>query len=462
MKAKIFFIPLFTALVCQPALANNVSFVAKIEEILVNRSVMNDDSELIRAEKISIDGESPCDNSVIYTNAESLSLKHDDYIEFIQNLWQQAQDDKYFLFTTAECGKQASKIATKIEACNEKICDAKYVTEDNIIWIGGSIADFEILNRKDALESARYFFRLPLELDKEKNLWKITGWFLGEDLDTSGEGKLKAFEGYTDTKDFSSQKFISNFTGYYQTGEKSVASSFNQQGLLDGEFTSWHKNGNKHENYYFINGKVEGEYIELNENGTIANKNQFKEGNHIDGPCNHYDSNGGLIREHSYRNGRYDGKYVDYYSPGKPKVEKHYREGNILGEQKEYFENGKIKAVSHFDDQSRYDGIHEAYTESGVLISRDVYNHSKKISSEKWYPTGKQQYLQQSDENGNNHGDTKKWSENGQLIQHIKYENNNIIFEKEWTENGRRSRRPPINRVQKLIFKNCGAGKRVN
>lgn len=435
MRVKFLSVCLFTAIGCQSAFAKSESFVAQIDDIKANRSTLGENRELVRAEKILIEGDTPCGGDV-YVNAEFLSLSDEKYEEFINNVWQQAQKEKYFRFTTKECNDRSSHMATKIEVCNEKICDAEFLVDDSIIWMHGSIDNLEILNRKDAASIGEFFIRVPFELDKENNLWKVTGWYLGQDLDISGEGKHKAFEGYSDTQDFSSQKFVSHFTMYYRSGEKGAEFSFNQQGQRDGEFISWHKNGKIKQKLKFIDGKAEGESIQLNDNDTVANKRIFKHGVQVDGSCHHFDSDGNILREHSYLNGKYDGKYVDYYVAGKPEVESFYKNGIMVGEKKEYFENGQLKSLSHFDEQGETDGAQEAYAESGTLISKSVYNKNQLVSTERWYISGKQKYLEQFDENRNKHGDMKEWAENGQLIQHVKFKHGDVVSKRTWTEKG--------------------------
>lgn len=436
MRVKLLSACLFAAIGCQSAFAKSESFIAQIDDIKANRSTLDENRELVRAEKILIDGDTPCGGDV-YVNAKFLSLSEEKYEEFINNVWQQAQKEKYFRFTTKECNDRSSHMAIKIEVCNEKICGAEFVVDDSIIWMHGSVDNLQILNRKDAAGIGEFFIRVPFELDKEKNLWKVTGWYLGQDLDISGDGKHKAFEGYSDTQDFSSQKFVSHFTTYYGSGEKAAEFSFNQQGQRDGEFISWHKNGKINQKLKFIDGKAEGESVQLNDNGTVANKSVFNNGVHADGSCNHYDGDGNILREHGYLNGKYEGKYVDYYVAGKPEVESFYKKGVIVGEKKEYFENGQLKSLSHFDEQGQEDGAQETYTESGTLISKTVYNKNQLVSTERWYPSGKAKYLEQLDENRKKHGDMKEWAENGQLIHHTQFKHGDVISKITWTEKGK-------------------------
>ncbi|WP_447876126.1 hypothetical protein [Serratia fonticola] len=436
MRVKLLSACLFAAISCQPVFAKSESFIAKIEDIRANRSALDENQESIRAERIFIVGDNPCNDVYFHVNANSLALSPKKYQEFIMDVWQQAQKERYFRFTTTACNETSSQMATKIEACNEKICDAKFVIDDSIIWLHGTIGDLQVLNRNDAIDIGEFFIRLPLDFDKEKKLWKVTGWYLGNDLDTSGEGKHKAFEGYTDTEDFSSQKFIADFTTYYKSGERAAEISFNQQGLRDGKFNSWHKNGKIDQKIKFFDGKIDGESIQFNDNGTVANKSVFNSGVHADGSCNHYDGNGNVLREHSYLDGKYEGKYVDYYSAGKPELESFYKNGVVVGEKKEYFENGKIKSLSHFDEQGEIDGIQETYAESGKLISRVVYKNTQPVSTERWYVTGKEKYLEQYDENRKKHGDMKEWAENGELIHHVKFNRGDITSERKWTDKG--------------------------
>jgi hypothetical protein len=97
-----------------------------------------------------------------------------------------------------------------------------------------AISHSSYLNRNQAVDDANFFIRLPLTEGKNKNTWKVTGWYLGDNLDTSGEGKTKAFEGYTDTPDFSSQKFIGPFTAWHRSGQKSAQFTYDDNGYRQG------------------------------------------------------------------------------------------------------------------------------------------------------------------------------------------------------------------------------------
>lgn len=436
MKPNLLTLGLLTSMTCMAAQDNSINFITQIESIKVNRSAINEQGTLVRAERIYVSGDTPCGKDTIHVNAGSVQMTQENYEKFIREIWHQAQDEKYFRFTATGCEGKGSQLATKIEVCRKDICDSKYVVDDNIIWMGGNVDRLYVLSKKEAADSADYFIRLPLEKDKTKNLWKVTGWYLGDNLDTSNEGKLKAFEGYTDSENFSSQKFVSTFTTYRRSGQKAAQFTYNSDGVRNGDFNGWHENSKLFQKFTYVNGEINGEFTEWNDNGTIASKSDFINGKHADGPCNHYDSQGKILREHSYLNGKYDGKYVDYYADGKINIEKFYKNDHLVGGSKEFYANGQLKSLQHFDEQGRRDGTQEEYLENGAIKSKEVFKHGSKIAAEKWYKNGNKQYSKQFDENENNNGKHQKWAENGQLISEEEYTHGEISLDKKWTEAG--------------------------
>lgn len=436
MRLTLLTLGLLASMGCLAAQDNSVNFIAQIESIKVNRSAINDQGKLIPAERIFVNGDTPCGKDTIHMTASSLQMTQENYEKFLQDVWNQAQDEKYFRFTATACEGKGSQLATNIQVCRKDICDNKYIVDDTIIWVGGDIDSFYVLSKKEATDAADYFIRLPLEKDKTKNLWKVTGWYLGDNLDISNEGKLKAFVGYTDSENFSSQKFVSTFTTYYRSGQKAAQFTFNDKGVQDGEFNGWHKNGKPSQKFTYVNGEINGEFTAWNDNGTIASKSNFINGKHVDGACNHYDGHGKLLREHSYLNGKYDGKYVDYYADGKVNTEKFYKNDHLVGDSKEFYPNGQLKSLEHFDEQGRRDGAQEKYLENGTMKSREIFKHDRKITAEEWYQNGNKRYSRQFDENGKDNGKDQQWAENGQLISETHYSHGQVSSEKTWTEAG--------------------------
>lgn len=78
-----------------------------------------------------------------------------------------------------------------------------------------------------------------INLDKEKQLWKVAGWFIesSEETEELIPSKLLAFEGYTDDETFKTQKFVSTFKSYYSSGNIQHILTYNKEGKEDGNTT---------------------------------------------------------------------------------------------------------------------------------------------------------------------------------------------------------------------------------
>ncbi|WP_044184509.1 hypothetical protein [Phytobacter massiliensis] len=436
MKLNIFTFTLLAAIGGTAFANDTVQFVAQIERMKVASGALNEQGGLISAERIYLNSDSPCGKDTLYVTADSLKLSQENYEKRLREIWKQAKNEYYFRFTATSCESKGSQMASKIEVCNKEICDSKFVIDDSILWVGGNLSQLYLVDRKDAADAAGFFIRLPLTKGKDDKSWKVTGWYLGDNLDLSGEGKTKAFEGYTDTPDFSSQKFIGPFTAWHRTGQKAAQLTYDDNGYRQGEFEAWHKNGKPSQKFSYKNGEPDGKFVEWNDNGTVASESNFKDGEHADGPCNHYGSNGELLREHSYLKGNYDGKYVDYFADGKVQTEKFYKDGHTVGDSKEYYASGQLQSLRHYDQQGKQDGLQEDYLENGTLISKETYQHDRKIAVEKWYQNGKQASSKQYDENGKENGKHQEWAENGQLILEEEYNHGATVLEKKWTQAG--------------------------
>lgn len=436
MKLTIFTFTLLAALSGSVFAEDNIQFVSQIDNIKMTSGALDRKGGLISAARIYLSSDSPCHKDTIYMTADSLKLSQDDYKKRLNEIWQKADNEYYFRFTASSCDSEGSQMASNIEVCNKDIWDSKFVVDDTILWVGGDLSQFYLVNRNQAVDDANFFIRLPLTEGKNKNTWKVTGWYLGDNLDTSGEGKTKAFEGYTDTPDFSSQKFIGPFTAWHRSGQKSAQFTYDDNGYRQGEMNSWHENGKPSQKFTYKNGAPDGKFLEWNENGTLASESTFKDGHHTDGPCKHYGSKGELLREHSYRNGEYDGKYIDYFADGKIKLENFYKEGKLVGDSKEFYANGQLRILRQYDQQGNKEGLQEVYRENGTLISKEIYKQDKHISAERWYQNGQKASLKQYDENGKKNGKHQKWTENGQLISEEEYNHGKLSLDKKWTKTG--------------------------
>ena len=64
----------------------------------------------------------------------------------------------------------------------------------------------------------------------------------------------------------------------------------------------YYETGELEEEYYYVNGELEGKYTEYYKNGKIEEEGTFKDGE-LEGKYFHYNKEGGIKKEESYKNG---------------------------------------------------------------------------------------------------------------------------------------------------------------
>ena len=64
----------------------------------------------------------------------------------------------------------------------------------------------------------------------------------------------------------------------------------------------YYETGELEEEYYYVNGELEGKYTEYYKNGKIEEEGTFKDGE-LEGKYFHYNKEGGIKKEEIYKNG---------------------------------------------------------------------------------------------------------------------------------------------------------------
>ena len=96
-----------------------------------------------------------------------------------------------------------------------------------------------------------------------------------------------------------------------------------------------------------IDGKSEGKFKYLNENGNLAGELNFKN-NELDGYQKYFDEKGALIEEKSFKNGKLHGTRTAYYSNGQISVVENYSDGILHGLGTSYYVNGGKQCEVNF------------------------------------------------------------------------------------------------------------------
>ena len=115
---------------------------------------------------------------------------------------------------------------------------------------------------------------------------------------------------------------------------------------------TYHKNGNKQEEVFSINGLLDGEAFIYYPSGKLENKSFFKDG-------------------------KREGESLTYYENGKLKKKILYKNGMKNGFAIAYYENGMIEQKAYFvDDKKENERLY--YDKKGNLIKTEIYKNNVK------------------------------------------------------------------------------------
>ena len=115
---------------------------------------------------------------------------------------------------------------------------------------------------------------------------------------------------------------------------------------------TYHKNGNKQEEVFSINGLLDGEAFIYYPSGKLENKSFFKDG-------------------------KREGESLTYYENGKLKKKNLYKNGMKNGIAIVYYENGMIEEKAYFvDDKKENERLY--YDKKGNLIKTEIYKNNVK------------------------------------------------------------------------------------
>lgn len=124
-----------------------------------------------------------------------------------------------------------------------------------------------------------------------------------------------------------------------------------------------------------IDGKSEGKFKYLNENGNLAGELNFKN-NELDGYQKYFDEKGALIEEKSFKNGKLHGTRTAYYSNGQISVVENYSDGILHGLGTSYYVNGGKQCEVNFVKGER-DGKMLCLYPNGSTKSETNYTNGK-------------------------------------------------------------------------------------
>jgi antitoxin component YwqK of YwqJK toxin-antitoxin module len=119
------------------------------------------------------------------------------------------------------------------------------------------------------------------------------------------------------------KKFIDTWTYFHKNSDKVMRiEQYDSSGMQQGELLVYFENGELAEKSNYVNGNLEGNSAWFNENGIKIKEFTYRN-NILDGPSKYYTNSGKLLVEGSYKNGRKHGIWK-YYEDEKLKEEKDF------------------------------------------------------------------------------------------------------------------------------------------
>jgi antitoxin component YwqK of YwqJK toxin-antitoxin module len=145
-----------------------------------------------------------------------------------------------------------------------------------------------------------------------------------------------------------SEVYDGTYTEYYYDGKKLMDGEY-VDGLKQGAWKFWGKNGKLIKTETYRDGKFDGSWTLFREDGSKERDVSYKAGKR-DGKWIFYDAAGKNqpIEQDEYKQGPSDGTRTIWYPDGTKQSEEHFKDGQLDGEQTHWFPNGKKQEFQTF------------------------------------------------------------------------------------------------------------------
>lgn len=169
---------------------------------------------------------------------------------------------------------------------------------------------------------------------------------------------------------------IGEWNFYHNNGNIEQNGTYNKNGTPINEWNFYHENAALYKNEYYLDGELEGEYIEYNDTGKIIVKGQYVEGFEM-GEWEY--RIGDIIQKGTYQDGVEVGWWVYTSVPGGNIVFKgKYFDGKPTGKHTYYYPNAKKKLEANYELGIR-NGNWKYYDENGYLFLIITYRQGIEI-----------------------------------------------------------------------------------
>ena len=124
--------------------------------------------------------------------------------------------------------------------------------------------------------------------------------------------------------------------------------------------------------------KKEGEYKTWHPNGQLWVQRYYKEGR-LDGESKSWQPNGQLWFQRYYKGGVIEGEYKEWHPNGQIRIQTQFKEGKEDGEWKLWWDNGKLLSQKYYKE-GKLDGESKLWDErGGELYAHKIYKNGEVI-----------------------------------------------------------------------------------
>jgi len=165
----------------------------------------------------------------------------------------------------------------------------------------------------------------------------------------------------------------------YHRNNKLYSYATYENGYMDGEFAELNQDGTPKKRGFYKNGKKEGEWDDFYSDGEKKQTEQYKDDGLIKRIT--YYTNGNIEMERNFLNGKENGIEKRYTLEGDLKTEKNYVNGKQVDKQVQHYTSNLADYIqtSNYNESGKLDGDYsEIYTESGETKQKGKYKNGKK------------------------------------------------------------------------------------
>lgn len=228
---------------------------------------------------------------------------------------------------------------------------------------------------------------------------------------------------------------IGQWEFYYDNGQLDAIENYDDKGILNGNYVSYNKEGNKLIELQYKNGDKDGVYLTFYSCGNVEEEYPYKSGVGT-GAGKYYYETGELFADYTIKNDELDGLYTVYFKNGKVQKTINYKDGTIKGEFKSYYADGNPYQTGQYKDGAA-EGEWLYYHRNGKLESKGSFNADNQVGKwETFYDNGKKQQVSNFNDDGELEGISTWYDLDG--IRHYEktYKNDLMIAYKFFDKSG--------------------------